>query len=178
MMLIGRPKVDDRTRLETMIRDTGREILDRTEQKDVWTVFIRQGTYLLFIMHRKDEKFMSVVFPLRFTDETLIGKIDTALKDPIDLAKFQYKLKKAISTPYSSFLIHTQDNFFTGFDTIAKIYVFEPEFCLHELETAIASAVNSGIVGLALIATILGETGLEQQVSGDVSKSSSDSMFR
>jgi len=82
------------------------------------------------------------------------------------------------STPHSSFLIHTQDNFFTGFDTIAKIYPFEPEFCLHKLETAIASAVNSGIVGLALIATILGETGLEQQVCGDVSKSSSDSMFR
>jgi two-component sensor histidine kinase len=64
-----------------MIRDTGREILDRTEQKDVWTVFIRQGTYLLFIMHRKDEKFMSVVFPSRFTDESLIRRIDTALKD-------------------------------------------------------------------------------------------------
>ena len=39
-------------------------------------------------------------------------------------------------------------------------------------------AVNSGIVGLARIATILGETGREQQVSGDVEKSSSDSMFR
>ena len=177
-MLIGRPKVDDRTRLETMIRDTGREILDRTEQKDVWTVFIRQGTYLLFIMHRKDEKFMSVVFPSRFTDENLIRKIDTALKDPLDLAKFQYKLKKVISTPYSSFLIQTQDNFFTGFDTIAKIYPFEPEFCLRELETAIGAVVNSGIVGIALIATILGETGLEQQVSGDMAKSSPDTMYR
>ncbi|MFA5212865.1 MAG: hypothetical protein WC406_06010 [Methanoregula sp.] len=40
--------MDDRTRLETMIRDTGREILDRMEQKDVWMVFIRQGTYRLF----------------------------------------------------------------------------------------------------------------------------------
>ena len=47
-MVLGGPKVDDRTRLETMIRDTGREILDRTEQKDVWMVFIRQGTYRLF----------------------------------------------------------------------------------------------------------------------------------
>ena len=82
------------------------------------------------------------------------------------------------STPHSSFLIHTQDNFFTGFDTIAKIYPFEPEFCLHELETAIASAVNSGIVGLARIAAILGESGLEQQVCGDLAKSLPDAMFR
>jgi len=36
--------------------------------------------------------------------------------------------------------------------------------------------VNSGIVGIALIATILGETGLEQQVSGDMS--SQDAMYR
>jgi hypothetical protein len=177
-MPIGQPDVDDRTRLETMIRDTGREILDRREQKDVWTVFIRQGTYLLFIMHRKNEKFMTVVFPLRFTNEDLIRKIDTALKDPMELAKFQYKLKRTISTPYSSFLINTHDDFFTGFDTIAKIYPFEPGFCLRELETAIGAVVNSGIVGLALIATILGETGLEQQLSGEQANSPPDGMFR
>jgi hypothetical protein len=177
-MLFRQPDVDARARLETMIRDCGREVLDRTEQDDVWTVFIRQGTYLLFIMHRNDEKFMSVVFPSRFTDVVLIKKIDTALRDPRDLADFQYNLKKAISTPYSSFLIQTRENFFTGFDTIAKIYPFEPEFCLRELDTAIGAVVNSGIVGLALIATILGETGLEQQVSGDMSESSPDAMFR
>jgi len=119
---------------------------------------------------------MSGVFPSRFTDEDLIRKIDTALNDIIDLVKFHYKPKKAISTPFSSFLIQTQDNFFTGFDTIVKFYPFEPEFSLRELETAIGAVVNSGIVGVALIATILGETGLEQQVSGDMS--SPDAMYR
>lgn len=178
MMLFRQPDADARARLETMIRDTGREILDRTEQNNVWTVFIRQGTCLLFIMHRNDEKFMSVVFPSRLTDENLIKKIDTALEDPADLARFQYELKKALSTPYSSFLIQTQDNFFIGFDTIAKIYPFEPGFSLRELETAIGAVVNSGTVGLALVATILGEAVPEQQLSGEMPKSSPDAMFR
>ncbi|GAB6286399.1 MAG: hypothetical protein STSR0009_26000 [Methanoregula sp.] len=94
------------------------------------------------------------------------------------MQNFNINLKNEISTPNSSFLIQTQDNFFTGFDTIAKIYPFEPEFCLRELETAIGAVANSGIVGIALIATILGETGLEQQVNGDMTKSSFDTKYR
>jgi len=174
----GESGEDSRTRFETMIRDTGREILDRREQNGVWTVFIRQGTYLLFIMHRNDEKFMSVVFPSRFTNDDLIRNINTTLKDPETLAKFQFKLKRVISTPYSSFLIHTKDDLFTGFDTIAKVYPFEPEFCLRELEHAFGAVVNSGIVGLAMVATILGETGLEQHLGGYQPDSPAEGMFR
>ncbi len=166
-----------RSCVEAMVRKTGREIVNREEKEGVWTLFVKQNTYLVFLLHIPGEQFFSVVFPARFTDEAILAKIEGALQNPADSAKFYYQLKKAISTPQSAFFIYMKENRFTGFDSVAKIFPFERAFGIRELETAIQTVVATGLVGMAYISTILGEQELEQQALGSYPKTSPEGMF-
>jgi hypothetical protein len=166
-----------RSRLVEMIQETGREVIKSVVVNETWTILVRQDLYHFTIMHRNDDKYMSVVFPARLSDETTIRKIDAALQNPLDLAKFQYNLKQVITTPTSSFHIHTKDALFAGFDTIIKIYPGEKDFSLNMLDTAIQTAVSTGIVGIAFISTVIDARDLEQQVAEYLAHASPDGMY-
>ena len=166
-----------RKTIEAMVSISGREIINTVNENGVWTLFIRQHTHIAFVMHMDHQQYMNVVFPCRFTDAEIIRKISDDLQNPTDLARFQYSLKSAITTPHSSFLIHTKDDNFAGFDILARIYPYEPGFALSHFDNAILTVVNAGVLGMAYIAIILGEKDLAQQVNATFGNASPEGMF-
>lgn len=176
-MFFTETRNDVRSRLARMVQETGREVLDSSEKGDGWTLLVRQDLYHIAIMHAGDAMYMQVVFPARLTDDDILEKIDSALKNPQDRAKFQFLLKQGITTPTSSFRIHLKDDLFAGFDTIVKIFPFEPEFTSSRLDAAIQTAVSAGILGIAFLSGITDGGDLEQQVGMNFAQASPEGMY-
>jgi len=176
-MLFTPDEAGVRKTVKEMVSTSGQEILNIIYDKGVWTLFLRRQTNLAFVMHLDKQQYMTVASSCRVTDDAVIGKITESLQNSADLARFQYNLKSAITAPHSSFFIHTKDGNFAGFDILARIYPYEPGFALSHFDNALLTVINAGILGMAYIATIVGEQDLMQQVNECLKNASPEGMF-
>jgi len=176
--MIARKEVDRvRNLIRRFVIESGREVLKEHEKDGRWVLPIKHGVHVVYLQHASNQKFMTVVFITKITDEEELTKLSAYSKDSKLSSQINFTLKSVISSPTTAYDFNQNDGRFAGFNIMAKIFPFDKSFALKDFEPAIQSVVTLGVLGNTFLATILGDGELDQE-SVDLPQTSPGEMFR
>lgn len=160
--------------------DLGEETVSEKDEVNYWKLDIKHGSTLVTIYHDKRRKYMSVVYPNSIQDRDILQVINTAFNDEKLGAERKFGFYSAISSPITGYLMYTNESGFTRYDIYAKIFPFEPDFCISHLDDAIQRVVSTGILGTAFLKSLLPDQNVMHKIviNNDTRGSLGDIMYR
>ena len=167
-------------KIRFFLTELGEETLSEKDDERFWKLDIRHGSTLVTLYRDKRRKYLSVVYPNSIQDPEILTMINTAFNNEEHGAERKFAFYSAVSSPVTGYLMYTNEKGFTGYDIFAKIFPFEPGFCVSHLDDAIQKVVSVGILGTAFLKSLLPDSHVRYQIinNNDIRGSSGDIMYR
>lgn len=168
---------ETRAALKMMVEDSGRHVMDERFEKGTWFLQIKHEPYTLYLIHEDQSRFMTIIFSGRVDEETgaLLTKI---FNDPGSGMQKFFGLKSVINNPLCGYRTNNKDNIFMGYDIQKRIFPFEEEFTIDDLDGACQVVISVGVLGIDYLKVISGGLKMEQKIADALPQTSHEGMYQ
>ena len=140
--------------IKDFVIKSGREIIKEKEDKRQWTLQLKHGEYVIFLLYMKKpphDNYMLVTVSIKLGGDApkVLKKI---YENPEAKRKFELGLIEKITFPHTAFRLMHNENSKTkelqGYEISRKIFPFDKSFSIKDFDEAIQSVINLFVLSL------------------------------